>query len=186
MGKRNSTLLIAAAAVLLLAGCTTSSTNTPTTSSGSSGSSSSSSNSTTVNSRYKSWTDRIESTAGFNMSDSDWETIRKQNCESASLYIQSTWLPASVKLSAAQKTAVLNRAWAAAILATCPSKIARSTPTTTQLAALREFDPSFNSYSSSSGGSSSGSGYSVTCADGWISSSGGKQGACSSHGGVSK
>jgi hypothetical protein len=33
-------------------------------------------------------------------------------------------------------------------------------------------------------GSSGGSGYDVTCADGWVSSSGGKQGACSHHGGV--
>lgn len=38
----------------------------------------------------------------------------------------------------------------------------------------------------SSGGSSGsgGSGYNVVCADGWVSSSGGKQGACSHHGGV--
>ena len=31
---------------------------------------------------------------------------------------------------------------------------------------------------------SPGGGYTVTCSDGWSSSSGGKQGACSSHGGV--
>lgn len=35
-----------------------------------------------------------------------------------------------------------------------------------------------------SSGSSGGSGYNVTCADGWVSSSGGKQGACSHHGGI--
>lgn len=34
------------------------------------------------------------------------------------------------------------------------------------------------------GSGSSGSGYNVTCADGWVSSSGGKQGACSHHGGI--
>ena len=33
-------------------------------------------------------------------------------------------------------------------------------------------------------GGSRGSGYDVVCADGWVSSSGGKQGACSHHGGV--
>lgn len=31
---------------------------------------------------------------------------------------------------------------------------------------------------------SGGSGYQVTCADGWVSNSGGRQGACSHHGGV--
>lgn len=35
-----------------------------------------------------------------------------------------------------------------------------------------------------SSGSSHGSGYNVTCADGWVSSSSGKQGACSHHGGI--
>lgn len=37
-----------------------------------------------------------------------------------------------------------------------------------------------------SGSGSSGSGYSTVCNDGWVSQSGGKRGACSHHGGVSK
>jgi hypothetical protein len=45
-------------------------------------------------------------------------------------------------------------------------------------------------YSYDSGGSDTydtydgGDGYEVTCADGWVSESGGKQGACSHHGGI--
>jgi len=35
-------------------------------------------------------------------------------------------------------------------------------------------------------GTSGGSGYSVMCRDGWVSNSGGKQGACSSHGGIAR
>lgn len=34
------------------------------------------------------------------------------------------------------------------------------------------------------GSTTGGNGYYVTCNDGWISGSGGKQGACSHHGGV--
>lgn len=35
-------------------------------------------------------------------------------------------------------------------------------------------------------GTSGGSGYTVICRDGWVSQSGGKQGACSSHGGIAR
>ena len=45
---------------------------------------------------------------------------------------------------------------------------------------LVELLSKLNGYSGSSGGS----GYPVRCADGWISNSGGKQGACSWHGGI--
>lgn len=45
---------------------------------------------------------------------------------------------------------------------------------------------SSSAYGGYSGSTSSGSGYSVTCGDGSISGSGGKQGACSHHGGVSR
>lgn len=128
----------------------------------------------------------LENTYIFEASVQEWADARDKSCSSIT---PSSYVKASPPISNQEATLM---AWAAAIVTTCPGSITPYSWGGDELAALTWADPGFaaqlNQPSGDVGGNyappATGGGYTVQCNDGTFSNSGGKQGACSWHGGV--
>lgn len=130
---------------------------------------------------------QLENTYVFEATVQEWADARDKSCSSIT---STSYVKASPQISNPEATVM---AWAAAIVTTCPESITPYTWSGDELAALTWADPNFAAQLNQSGVGggggnyappATGGGYTVQCNDGTFSNSGGKQGACSWHGGV--
>jgi hypothetical protein len=152
---------------------------------------------------------QIDYTFNLEFDLAEWQQVRDLNCDGArSTVFEGYYMPASATaLSQDLQTRVSERAWAAALTLSCPDVLDDWVWTAEDEQLFANSDPSWQSqletdvpnlypvqppdeyYNENYGDRDwemgiDGDGYAVQCADGEISLSGGKQGACSGHGGI--
>lgn len=128
----------------------------------------------------------LERSYNFEATLEEWASARDRSCGG---FTSTQYVIASPPITNNEAKV---RAWAAAVVTTCPSAITSYRWEGENLAALTWADSGFASQlNQSTGGDggnyappATGGGYTVQCNDGTFSNSGGKQGACSWHGGV--